>query len=87
MLHIFAEKKNCKNMEITGKKDFLLEKLVSHIKNNLCDYVYVNRQRQTKTFFMKAFIQEHTLLPGCVFGPFTYVCCENCTNAFLLSHS
>ena len=26
--------------------------------------------------------QEHNLLPGCAFGPFTYVYCENCISYF-----
>ena len=32
--------------------------------------------------FMKAFIQEHNLLPGCAFGLFTCLCCENCMSWF-----
>ena len=31
---------------------------------------------------MEACIQEHNLLPGCAFGPFTYVCYENCMTCF-----
>ena len=38
------------------------------------------------TFLWKRFcgniIQEHKLLPGCVFGPFTYVYCKNCMPGF-----
>ena len=60
----------------------------SYIKNNCCNYVYVNRQTSVwvfnyMSFWEKAFInQEHNLLPDCAFGPFTFVCCENCMSGF-----
>ena len=38
------------------------------------------------TFFINFFCgninQEHSLLPDCAFGPFTYVYCENCMSDF-----
>ena len=85
---------------------FLTEK-VSYLKNNHCDYVYVNRRthlyvclltylRKNTTeiefefllffifinSFMKAFIQEHNLLPDCAFEPVTSLFCENCVSYF-----
>lgn len=87
-------------------RHFFREK-VSYLKNNHCDYVYVNRRthfhvclvtylRKNTTeieleflvffifnnSFMKAFIQEHYLLPDCAFKPVTSLFCENCVSYF-----